>query len=90
MRCDYLDTQIDPITMEKAEKYADKLLHILSNRLNKTQYTFFKSAIYLSLERRKSNPIVFPNDTMNIFKDGIIFNMFREIFIQIEEPLTDE
>ncbi|MBF8807384.1 MAG: helix-turn-helix domain-containing protein [Enterococcus lacertideformus] len=90
MRCDYLDTQIDPEIMVKSEKYADKILHVLSNRLNKTQYTFFKLAIYLSLSRQKSNPVTFPEDTMIIMQNGIIFNMFREIFIEHDEALSSE
>jgi hypothetical protein len=90
MRCDYLDTQIDAEIMTKSEKYANKILHVLANRLNKTQYTFFKLAIYLSLSRQKSDPVFFPEETMAMLRNGIIFNMFREIFIEHDEALSDE
>ncbi|MEY8446692.1 helix-turn-helix domain-containing protein [Enterococcus ratti] len=90
MRCDYLDTQVDPEIMNKSEIYADKILHILSSRLNKTQYIFFKLAIYLSLSRQKSTPVIIPEDIMSISEDGLIFNMFKEIFTQNGETLSDE
>lgn len=91
MRCDYLNSTVDWETMSLAEEYADKILNILSNRLNKTQYTFFKLTIYLSLYRHQSNPIIIPADTMEIMEKGIIFNMFQDIFAKNEEKeLTNE
>lgn len=92
MRCDYLNSQVEEDIMIQAEEYADKILNIFSNRLNKTQYTFFKLSIYLSLSRRKQKPIILPNDTMNVMENGIIFNIFKDLFIQNDstKQLEDE
>ncbi|EOS7927041.1 helix-turn-helix domain-containing protein [Enterococcus hirae] len=85
MRCDYLNSEVNWNIMAKAEHYTDTVLNILSNRLNKTQYTFLKLSIYLALSRRKSNLIVIPSETMNILENGLIFNMFQDIFNKTED-----
>lgn len=88
MRCDYLNAEVDWEIMAKAEHYTDTILNILSNRLNKTQYTFLKLSIYLALSRRINNPIVIPPETMKMIETGLIFNMFQDIFNEPEDKET--
>ncbi|EOS7960658.1 helix-turn-helix domain-containing protein, partial [Enterococcus hirae] len=88
MRCDYLNAEVDWEIMAKAEHYTDTILNILSNRLNKTQYTFLKLSIYLALSRRINNPIVIPPETMKMIETGLIFNMFQDIFNEHEDKET--
>ncbi|MFP3770607.1 helix-turn-helix domain-containing protein, partial [Enterococcus faecium] len=80
MRCDYLNMDIKPEIMHQSEKYTEKILSILSNRLNKTQYTFLKLSIYLCLNRRRSHPIILPQSTLKLIEDGLVFNIFKDIF----------
>lgn len=79
-RCDYLNFKVNSEIMKQSEIYADKILNILSNRLNKTQYTFFKLAIYLCLLRNKNTPISIPSNIMDVIEGGLIFNIFKDIF----------
>ena len=81
MRCDLLDTMVDKTIYKRVSIFVEQVLNHLVNdyEMNRREYTFLMLAAYLSLSRKDTKTLVFPEEEFNFLKDTMIFNQIKEV-----------